>query len=42
LLSPQRWERLLLRAVSVSVPLVLIAAFVEVYVTPHLFIPLQA
>jgi hypothetical protein len=34
--------RLLLRAISVSVPLVLIAAFVEVYVTPHLLIPLQA
>jgi len=34
--------RLLLRAVSVSVPLVLIAAFVEVYVTPHLLVPLQA
>ncbi|MGA9760852.1 MAG: hypothetical protein WBQ14_00295 [Gaiellaceae bacterium] len=34
--------RLLLRAISVSVPLVLIAAFVEVYLTPHLLIPLQA
>src|SRR5450830_1094538 len=34
--------RLLLRAVSVSVPLVLIAAFVEVYLTPHLLIPFQA
>ena len=34
--------RLLLRAVSVSVPLILIAAIVEVYVTPHLLIPLQA
>jgi hypothetical protein len=31
-----------LGAISVSVPLVLIAAFVEVYVTPHLLIPLQA
>ena len=33
--------RLLLRAVSVSIPLVLVAAFVEVYLTPHLLIPLQ-
>jgi len=33
--------RLLLRAVSVSVPLILIAAIVEVYLTPHLLIPLQ-
>jgi hypothetical protein len=34
--------RLLLRAVSVSIPLVLIAAFVEVYLTPHLLLPLQS
>jgi hypothetical protein len=34
--------RLLLRAISLSVPLVLVAAFVEVYLTPHLLIPLQA
>jgi len=34
--------RLLLRAVSVSVPLVLIATFVEVYLTPNLLIPMQA
>jgi hypothetical protein len=34
--------RLLLRAVSVSVPLVLVAAFVEVYLTPHLLIPFQS
>jgi hypothetical protein len=34
--------RLLLRALSVSVPLVLVAAFVEVYLTPHLLLPLQA
>jgi hypothetical protein len=33
--------RLLLQAVSVSVPLVLVAAFVEVYLTPQLLIPLQ-
>jgi len=33
---------LLLRAVSVSAPLLLVAAIVEVYVTPHLLIPLQA
>ena len=34
--------RLLLQAVAVSVPLVLVAAFVEVYLTPHLLLPLQA
>ena len=34
--------RLLLRAVSVSVPLVLVAALIEVYLTPRLLIPLQA
>ena len=34
--------RLLLRAVLVSIPLVLVAAFLEVYLTPHLLIPLQA
>jgi hypothetical protein len=31
--------RLLLRTLSVSVPLVLVAALVEVYLTPHLLIP---
>ncbi len=34
--------RLLLRAISVSVPLVLVAASVEVYLTPHLLIPFQS
>ncbi len=34
--------RLLLRAVSVSIPLVLVAAFIEVYLTPHLLLPLQS
>jgi hypothetical protein len=34
--------RLLARAVSISVPLVLIAAFIEVYLTPHLLIPFQS
>jgi hypothetical protein len=33
--------RLLLRAASVSVPLLLFAALIEVYVTPHLLIPLE-
>jgi hypothetical protein len=37
----ERPGRLLLRTVAVSVPLVLIAALVEVYLTPQLLIPLQ-
>ncbi len=33
--------RLLLRAVSVSVPLIFVAALIEVYLTPHLLIPFE-
>lgn len=37
----ERPGRLLLRAASVSVPLLLIAAIIEVYLTPRLLIPLE-
>lgn len=37
----ERPGRLLLRAASVSVPLLLVAALIEVYLTPHLLIPLE-
>lgn len=33
--------RLLLRTISVSVPLLVAAALIEVYLTPHLLIPLE-
>jgi hypothetical protein len=38
----ERPGRLLLRAISVSVPLILAASVIEVYLTPYLLTPLQA